>query len=421
MTQTRMKEASTVNSLTEVLLHPEELWASRKREFWGKVMPYMRYVLQSGLGALMLFVLVAGTALYASFIEHIPPTFPIKEVALLLVAPAVAYTTYRTLLRPADLAFLLRIEHRMSGYMKRSVRYSLWPRTVLLIAVWCVLWPLYSRAEDNPKNFIFTLILLLMLKAVAAFGAWKERHYSDNRRRIAARYVRYLWACGATACWLWLNMPAALFVIGVSGLVYIGWLVTGRTLRFPWEAHFEAEKAHEGRVYLFLSGFVDLPATDERRYARPWLNFIGNRFALRKPFAYRYLLMKTLVRSELLGILLRLVIIGAVLLYWTNATEWSLLLYAAVVFVAGTQMGAVFAFHRHDVWQEVYPLPVHARHEAALYASTVAHALAAFALLLPIAVGPLSVSFKLAVIGSGVAIVLLTRWKRSKPRKDDED
>lgn len=421
MIQTRTKEATTVTPLTEALLHPEALWTSRKREFWGKVMPYMRYVIQSGLGALVLFVLVAGTALYASFIEQIPPSFPIKEVALLLVAPAVAYTTYRTLLRPADLAFLLRIEHRMSGYMKRSVRYSLWPRTVLLAAVWCVLWPLYSSAEDDPKGFVLTLALLLLIKAVAAFGAWKERHYSDKRRRIAARYIRYLWAWGATACWLWLSVASALLFIGISGLAYMGWLVIGRTLRFPWEAHFEAEKAHEGRVYLFLSGFVDLPASDERRYARPWLNFVGNRFALNKQFAYRYLLMKTLSRSELLGIIMRLVVIGAVLLFWTNSTEWSMLLYAAVVFVIGTQMGAVFAFHRHDVWHEVYPLPDHARHEAALYVSTVVHALAAIILLMPIAVGPLTVAFKLAMIGAGVLIVVLTRWKRSKPRKDDED
>lgn len=417
MTQIRLRrEADTLASM----LDAEALWSSRRREFWGKVMPYMPYVIRSGLGVLVLFVLVGGTALYASFIEHIPPSLPIKEISLLLIAPVVAYTTYRTLLRPADLAFLLRMEHRMAGYMRRSVCYSLWPRVILLAAVWFVLWPLYNRAEDNPKPFMLSLALLLLCKAVAAFGAWKERHYSDDRRRIATRYVRYAWAWGATACWLWLDVPVALLLTGISGLGYIGWLMTGRTLRFPWEAHIESEKTHKARVYLFVSGFVDLPATDERRYARTWLNCVGNRFALRQPFAYRYLLMKSLARSELLGIIMRLIAIGVVLLFWTNATEWSMLLYAVVLFVIGTQLGAVFAFHRYDVWQEVYPLPEHARHEAALYASTVIHVFAALVLVVPVCIGPLAMILKLALLGVGLICTVLMRWQRVIPKGDDD-
>ena len=403
------------------VMEAEALWQLRVRRFWGKVLPYLRYVIQSGLGLVIVFGFVSGVALYASFLDRIPPSFPVRELALVLLAPAAAYTTYRTFLEPADLVFLLRMEHQLGAYMKRSVRYSLWPRMLLLVASWCVLWPLYNRADAEPKGFLLSLAVLLLFKAVAAFGAWKERHIVDPKWRLSSRLIRYIWSWGAVACWLWLSIPLAALSSGIAGIVYIAWLLTRRTLHFPWEAHIAAEKVHEGRVYLFLSGFVDMPAAEERRYARPWLKRYGDRFAFTPQAAYRYLLAKTFARSELLGIMLRLNGLGLLLLIWTRDSEWSALLYGLFVFIIGAQLKTLFTYHRHDVWRTIYPIPLNARHKAALDMSTRIHLASAVVLTLPLWFGTTSWSFKLTVLAGGAVIALLSRMKRARARTEDEE
>ncbi|MDK8183997.1 ABC transporter permease [Paenibacillus sp. UMB4589-SE434] len=424
MARVEASRQSSPGSNIKRLLTPENLWAKRVSTFWGEIAPYLRYVVQSGLGMVLVFGIVAGIALYASFIEHIPPQFPVRELAWVLMSPLVAYMTLRTFLVPADLVFLLRQEHKLGTYLRKSLRYSLFPRMLFLMMGWAVLWPLYHRADPEPKSFVVMLLVLMVLKLVALYGSWVERHISDVRWRFIMRTARYIWAWGATACWLWLDVSLAGIVTGAAGIMYVFCARRIPALRFPWEAHMEAERVHVNRVYTFLSGFVDLPTMNERRFARPWLDWLGNRFAFRRDQAYRYLLTKTFLRSELLGIILRLIAIGLLLLWWTRNTMWNGLLILLFLTAISAQCNALYQMHRHDVWRQLYPLEKDARTKAVLHLSTEIQTIAALLLLVPVWTGMTSTGYRLSVsVLSAVFIFLFRLQNKAKHRKqaDDED
>ncbi|MGZ9585293.1 ABC transporter permease [Paenibacillus marinisediminis] len=401
-------------------IQPELLWASRVRAFWMDILPYMKYVISSGLGTLLVFGFVAGTALYASFVDRIPPGFPVQELSWIVLSPLAAYMTYRTYLVPADVAFLLRIEHRLQPYFKRAIVSSFIPRVILLLAAWCVLWPLYYRAADSAKDFLITMLFLSLVKAVAAYGAWTERHIPDKRWHMIFRLARYLWAFGAVGAWLWLSASMAGLITGAAGIVYIMACRFVPKLSFAWEAHIDAERTHVSRIHTFMSGFVDLPATDERRFARPWLNKLGDRFAFRQEHAYRYLLMKTLIRSELLGMLIRLTVIGVVLLWWTRDTEWNSLVLLLFLVAIGAQCNALFQLHRHDVWRHLYPIPSGSKHRAALQLGTELQTATAVILFVPIAFGSTSIEYKLLILFGIVLVIGLFRMRGNGKRYRNE-
>ncbi|WP_195575816.1 ABC transporter permease [Paenibacillus sp. 1001270B_150601_E10] len=395
-----------------LLSNTEQLWRYRVNEFWSEVIPYLGYVIQSGLGFVLAFAFIGGTALYASFLDHIPPGFPVRELGWILLSPSVAYMTYRTFLQSADLGYLLRIEHRMNGYIKRSIRYSLTPRLSLLLVLCLVYWPLYSRADQAPKPLLLLLLAFALMKLVTAYGAWGERHMHDSRLKLIARLIRYIWSWGAVACWLWLDIGTAGLVTGVSGLLYMAVVWKMPKLRFPWEEHNALEQVHRNRIFTFLSGFVDLPTMNERRFSRPWLNGLGNRYAFQKPYAYRYLLTKTFVRSELLGILVRLMVIGVILLWWTKHSVWSALLLLFFLLAIHAQSKAILQLHRHDVWLKLYPVTREERSSAVLALTRQVLGISVVLLMLPLWWGSTDLRFKGSVLLGAVLAGLFFYWRR---------
>ncbi|WP_051217298.1 ABC transporter permease [Paenibacillus assamensis] len=402
-------------------IYPEKLWADRVSSYWLSIIPYIGYVIRSGFGFMVAFLFVVGTALYASYLERVPADFPVRLLALVILVSTLVQMTYRTFIVEADRVFFLRIAHNMQPYLRRSVRYSLIPRLLLTAAVWTVIWPLYQRVDVSPKPYLLMLIVLFILKLVVAYGVWVERHVTDKdslfwldwSRKIVC--VLFIWA------WLWFPIPAAGLFSGVIGIVYLLALRHVPVLTFAWDAHMEAERVHQQRIQQFLSSFVDLPAMDERRYARPWLSWLGNRYSFRQPYAYHYMLAKTIIRSEWLGIWMRLTIIGTLLITFAKDTPWNGLLLLLFLVAIGAQNRTLFQLHKHDVWYQLYPLSPKAKKDAALTYSTAFHFLSALILLVPVIVGATSIMYRLAAVGLAAVIVASTRWSRGRSKLQDED
>lgn len=49
------------------------LRSRRKAAFWGKVLPYLPYVFQSGVAVLLLLLIIAFSAWYTAFLQNLPP------------------------------------------------------------------------------------------------------------------------------------------------------------------------------------------------------------------------------------------------------------------------------------------------------------------------------------------------------------
>lgn len=85
-----------------------ELYDKRRGQFWGDILPYLGYVIQSGVAVVTLFLLIAFAAWYTAFLQHIPQGLPIRWIMLVILLPIVINSSVRTYLRSADTVFCCR-------------------------------------------------------------------------------------------------------------------------------------------------------------------------------------------------------------------------------------------------------------------------------------------------------------------------
>lgn len=398
------------------------LRSRRKAAFWGKIVPYFPYVVQSGVAVLTFILFIAFAAWYTSFLKHIPPELPIRWIMLILLAPLTVYASFRTYLQPADLTFLLPQEYRMKPYFTPAylsgIIYKLIGLFILLIAVW----PLYIRSSPDPKPLWLMVLVLVVLKIISSYGAWQELRMSSARARSGYRLLRWCLVILMLAAWIWQSPLRSAFFTILVGINYVLSLRLAVKHQVPWETLIATEKSQASRVMLLLGWFVDVPAEGQKVYSRRWLTGIGNTVPWGEDAAFRYLLIKTFVRSELLGIIVRLTLLSMLLVWWTGNSIWGPIIYLFFLFAAGMQLSTLRQYHRDSPAASFYPVPEGAHIEAALRLMfRVQTALAVIMWLPMIILGytrPMMLLFSLA---AGVILVMLLRSRFARSWKMEEE
>jgi ABC-2 type transport system permease protein len=403
----------------------QQLWKHRKDAFWQEVFPYFRYVGQSGFLVLLAFLIIGGAAGYAGFLDRIPENYPIRIVSLVVLTPFVIYSSIRTFLKSADIVYLLRVEPRMQEYFRRSFRYSIVPQAIFLSVAYCILWLLYVRADPDPKSFLLLWAVLLILKVCNSYGSWQERRMSMPFARWAYRFVRFALSILLIAVWLWQPTWKAFLFSVILILTY------GIALRFPpkhkvpWDTLIALERDQRGRFMIFLNWFVDVPSMPQKVYKRTWLNALSKKMPWQQQSAYFYLYTKTLLRSDVLGMVMRLLAIGMLIMYWLRDSSWAVLVYAFILFVLGTQLTAIRRFHRYSFWASIYPIPFRSRKQAIVKLARRVHLITAVLLWLPLVLGAGAWSIRIVLLLGGVLFVYLFQWiwsrKKWMEHEDDED
>ncbi|MEF2967912.1 ABC transporter permease [Paenibacillus sp. M1] len=401
-----------------------ELRSRRKSSFWSKVLPFLPYVFQSGVAVLFLLLLIAFSAWYTSFLQNIPPGLPVLWIMLVLLGPLTVYSGFRTYMQPADVVFLLPQETGMKEYLRPAQRSGIIYKLIGLYILLIILWPLYIRSGAEVRHpFWLFLVILLLLKLLSAYGAWQELRISTSRARAGYRLLRWCFILLLLAAWLW--QPAwksALFTL-LLGINYLLALRFPMKHNVPWENLIAAEKSGAARVMMILGWFVDVPAEGQKVVRRRWLSGVGNRIAWNRAGAYRFLLTKTFIRSELLGIIIRLTLLGMIVVGWNGKTWMGAAVYLFFVFLAGTQLTVLRHVHSDTPADSYYPIPAGSRQR-----ETVALAfrvLLGIVLLvwLPMLFGPgNSALFLFGSLAAGLVLAfgLRSSWTR-KWREEEEE
>lgn len=400
-----------------------QLRSERRGRFWGKeVLPYLGYVIQSGVAVLLLFLLIAFSAWYTSLVQHIPAGLPIRWIMLILFVPLTVNSGFRTYLQPADTVFLLPQESKMNSYFNASWISGVVYKLLGLALVFLISWPLYVRSDGDPKSFWPFLIILIALKVLASYGCWKELRMVSRRATMAYRLLRYVILALAVAAWLWQPEGRSLIFIVLLAATYIVALRVPAKHLVAWDRLIAQEKTQSGRVLMMLGWFVNVPGRQQRIYARKWLSWAGNRIPWKPGAAYRYLLMKSFVRSDILGIVLRAGILGALLVWWTRSGTMGSGIYLFFVFLAGVQLSSLLRYHSESFWLHVYPIPPGSRRTNAIWLAFQIQLLFAVLTWLPLLgagsdrLGP--VFLTLAI---GVVLCLLFRFFAGRKKTPDDD
>lgn len=399
-----------------------KLRIERRSRFWGEVVPYLGYVIQSGVAVLLLFLLIAFAAWYTSLVQHIPPELPIRWIMLILFVPLTVNSSFRTYLQPADTVFLLAQESRMKSYFKAGWVSGVVYKMIGLTLVFMISWLLYVRSDVAPKSFWPFLLVLFVLKLLASYGCWKEQRMVSRRASASYRLLRYVVLALSIAAWLWQPAGRSLIFIVLLALTYMAALRIPAKHLVAWERLIALEKTHIGRVMLVLGWFVNVPGRQQRVYSRRWMSWAGNRVPWKPEAAYRYLIAKSFVRSDIFGIVLRAGILAALLVWWTRSGLLGSAIYLFFLFVIGVQLSSLLRYHQESFWLHIYPVPASSRHKNAVNFAFQIQLLVAALIWLPMLgagagrIGPI-----LITLAAGVMVCVLFRFFLSRKPKTDED
>lgn len=401
-----------------------ELYVKRRGQFWGEILPYLGYVIQSGVAVVFLFLLIAFAAWYTALLQQVPPDLPIRWIMLIILVPLMINSSIRTYLRTADTVFLIPQESRMKEYFRMAWFSGVVYKIIGLALVQLILWPLYIRSDVSPKWLLATLAVLIVFKLLSSYGSWKEQLMVSRNAAAAYRALRWVVTALSLAAWLWHPAGRALIFMALLALTYIAALSVPVKHRVAWERLIAVEKRQASRVMMILSWFVNVPQREQRVHARKWLSGWGKGLAWNKESAYRFLLIKSLARSDILGILIRVGLLGAFLVWATRDSLASAMVYLISVMIIGLQLSSLRKLHPESFWLHVYPLPQGTRRDNEGKLIFQVQLFWAVLLWLPLIPEILSAPGRiLGTMAAGIILVFLfrsTAARKSRREEDDE-
>jgi ABC-2 type transport system permease protein len=400
----------------------KSLRIQRRRQFWGEIIPYLGYVMQSGVAVMVLFMFIIFSAWYTSLVQHVPAGLPIRWIMLVIILPLIVQSSFRTYLKFPDVVFLLPQESKMKRYLSGSWFSGVMYKLMGLTLVFLTAWPLYIRSDVTPKSFWAFLILLFILKISSSYGGWKELSMVSARASKGYRLLRWVVMALALSAWLW--EPVGKSVIYIL-LLLATYMVS---LSFPvkhlvaWERLIAKEQSQIGRVMMVLGWFVNVPERQQRVYPRRIFSKVGNRLSWVQNSAYRYLITKSFVRSDILGIVMRACLLGILLVWWTRGSMLGSGIYLFFLFLVGVQLSSLQRYHRESFWLNIYPIPANSRqHNVKIFVFQV-HLLIAIILWLPLwGDGWEHVSLTFSTLACGIVMSFLIRGVLSRKVKQGND
>lgn len=404
------------------MMELKALYQKRKHAFWGKVLPFFPYVMQSGVAVLLLISLITFSAWYTTFLTHFPVDFPVRFIVFFTLALFIAHVSFRTYLREADVVLLMPQESIMNQYLRPTFIRGIVYKLLGLFLIVLVLWPMVIISKIEILPIWLLLLLLTVLKCVSAYGYWQEINTISQSTRRLLKLMRFSVLILILGVWLWQPVwKSAIFSVLVI-LTYLVVLRIPMKHRLAWENLIAIEKASASRVMLVLSWFVDVQAEGQKVVHRVWLSSIGQHLPWRKELSYKYLLQKTLIRSELLAIVIRLGVLGAFLVGWSGGSWLGLAVYLLFIFLIGAQLTSLRQVHEDSPAVQYYPIPEGVRKKTVISVITSFLGVISLIMWLPMLFVPVGeLTIKLASLGLGAVFIIALRatWIR-KWREEEE-
>lgn len=343
------------------MLDVKQLFAERLKAHVLELTRYLRYIFTGHLAIAMVFILAALSVYYQQWLEQMPDNFPAEWLMAIILGFVATHAPIQTFVKKADLVFLIPAEYRLKGYFLRAIIYSFVTQLYLLIFAVVALAPLYFQTFPtySSREFWLLFFLLLLLKIWSYAVSWWMHKVRDATTRRMEVLLRYLLV---TALIFFFIQQETILTLIVTVLLIGVWLVhyqlAKKTKTVNWELLIEQNYRRMRAFYRLANMFTDVPHLETQVKKRQLLaGLLTKRLPIQKNTAFLYLYRLTTVRStDYLGIYLRLLIIGLILV-WTVSNSWLMLVFAVLfLYVIFLQIVPLYQHHRTLVWIDLYPI-----------------------------------------------------------------
>ncbi|TVX98795.1 ABC transporter permease [Cohnella terricola] len=317
---------------------------TRAAAFRNEIVPYFRYVFQSGFGLFVSAIFFAALIGYADLIKAVPEHWPTKLVGIAALTLAAIRAPLRAYFRPADAVFLLAMESRLlKEYIRPALTNAIVAAALRTVAIFALFAPIYARsaqtadiAASHPPALMGALFAVIA--GCNVYGGWMERRLAARTWQRGLRLARWLLTATVVAALLLKPLMWAIpFMLISMAVVALAWrLPAGHAL--PWERLIEEEAATRRKWMAFLSWFVDVPSEASKPAMRRWIAWAGDLLPWRHRWSWHYLYAKVFLRGETFGAIWRWVLLSALVIIVSGSALADVILYVVSIVVIGLQL-----------------------------------------------------------------------------------
>ncbi|MDA1774843.1 ABC transporter permease EcsB [Bacillus cereus] len=335
------------------------LWKERFRHFLKEVRTYSKYVFNDHLKFIFVFIIGAGAYYYQQWLQTLTSSFPTALVMAVLIGLVLTAGSIQTLLKEADLVYLLPVEEKLKPYFTKAFLFTFMIQLYIIAIVAAALAPLYfQQMKQTGAGYIWIVLAFVIVKAWNLFVAWEKSFLTDQNIQRADWFIRFI--LNGLFVYFLVERTSVLVIGGIVLLMVLylaimHQMVKGKPLN--WEYLISEEGKKMMLLYRIANMFVDVPALKERVSRRKWLDFILSIIGEKRTYLYLY--TRTFLRSgNYFGLYVRLLALGGVILYFIPFLYGRFIVSFIFLYLIGYQLLTLWKHHRMKIWLDLYPVKV---------------------------------------------------------------
>lgn len=336
----------------------KEFFQKRLRLHQKQMTRYLRYVFNDHFVLISTFLLGGVGLYYSNLLKTLPQPFsPGIVIILFLLLFSLTFGRFATLIKPADLVFLLPKEVQMTGYLNQAFRYSLLLPFGLLILVVGAAMPL--AVVSTKLQFADFFVLLLTAWGLKFSQMTLQRLFLYQTTITLRRALVIGWIIASTLAIgtsLLFHPLAGLLIAGLQ-LVFFHYVYKKNAVNLDWEKMVQKEQNRLHRIYRFINLFTDVPQITATVKRRKYLDVFLQKISFRKENTYLYLYARRMLRgSEFSGLYLRLTVIGGFVLAFVQERWFSLAIGWLFLYLIGFQLVPIYSEFQYMILTHLYPI-----------------------------------------------------------------
>ena len=338
-------------------MNSEQLWGSRFKTYQKKVMKYAKYMMNDHFMIVFFFLFGFLLFQYSTWLKTIRILeWPLILFISLLLAVFPLFGEIATYVEEADVHFLSVIGEDFKPYFKRAIRYSwIFPLVLNGIATIFVL-PIFMQAYGNGMiPFIAIFATLLSLKGF---------HFMIQKSIFEGKFPKYsfynvvLYCVNSICLFGILSFIPKVFSLSMTQvllLLSIGLyrFASAKTVKFDWNEMIQKEQVRQQRIFRVIALFVDVPFLKKHQAKRNQsLDIFVKRLTPNRIHPYRYLLVRTALRSSnYVTVFLQMIVATVLLSFASSIWYWIMAIQSIMIVVICFQFSSLY---KHPKAHSIY-------------------------------------------------------------------
>ena len=338
-------------------MNSEQLWGTRFKTYQKKVMKYAKYMMNDHFMIVFFFLFGFLLFQYSTWLKTIRILeWPLILFVSLLLAIFPLFGEIATYVEEADLHFLSVIGEDFKPYFKRAIRYSwIFPLVMNGIATIFVL-PIFMQAYGNGTiPFIDIFVTLLSLKG---FHFMVQKSVLEGKLPKNSYYNLALYLVNSICLFGILSLIPNIFSLLMALVLMVLSIVlyrfaSAKPVHFVWNELIGREQMRQQRIFRVIALFVDVPFLKKHQAKRNQsLDIFVKRLTPNRIHPYRYLLVRTALRSSnYVTVFLQMIVVTVLLSFVSSVWYWIMAIQSMMMLVICFQFASLY---KHPKAHSIY-------------------------------------------------------------------